>query len=106
MSRPRYALLQAAAAGSRWALGPQPSPPARGAAGGGVRPGGRGENGFWISYTSAEFITLDYAGFRTFDAVVRAKAVFGQAALMVVSIATRAVPLTFMDMRPRLIAIV
>lgn len=33
----------------------------------------------------AEFITLDYAGFRTLDSVVRAKAVFGQAALMVVS---------------------
>jgi SanA protein len=27
----------------------------------------------------AEFITLDYAGFRTLDSVVRAKAVFGQA---------------------------
>lgn len=33
----------------------------------------------------AEFITLDYAGFRTLDSVVRAKAVFGQSALMVVS---------------------
>lgn len=33
----------------------------------------------------AGFITLDYAGFRTLDSVVRAKAVFGQAALIVVS---------------------
>lgn len=33
----------------------------------------------------AEFITLDYAGFRTLDSVVRAKAVFGQPTLMVVS---------------------
>ena len=33
----------------------------------------------------AEFITLDYAGFRTLDSVVRAKAVFGQDSLMVVS---------------------
>ncbi|MCZ6873840.1 MAG: YdcF family protein [bacterium] len=32
-----------------------------------------------------EFITLDYAGFRTLDSVVRAKAVFGQATLIVVS---------------------
>ena len=32
-----------------------------------------------------KYITLDYAGFRTLDSVVRAKAVFGQAALMVVS---------------------
>jgi SanA protein len=33
----------------------------------------------------ADFITLDYAGFRTLDSVVRAKAVFGQDALIVVS---------------------
>lgn len=32
-----------------------------------------------------KFVTLDYAGFRTLDSVVRAKAVFGQATLMVVS---------------------
>ncbi|UPW17212.1 YdcF family protein [Agarivorans sp. TSD2052] len=32
-----------------------------------------------------EHIALDYAGFRTFDSVVRAKAVFGQQALVIVS---------------------
>jgi SanA protein len=33
----------------------------------------------------AEFITLDYAGFRTLDSVVRAKEVFGQGQIIVVS---------------------
>ena len=33
----------------------------------------------------AEFITLDYAGFRTLDSVVRAKEVFGQEHLIIVS---------------------
>jgi len=33
----------------------------------------------------AEFITLDYAGFRTLDSVIRAKEVFGQEHLIIVS---------------------
>jgi SanA protein len=33
----------------------------------------------------AEFITLDYAGFRTLDSVIRAKEVFGQQRIIVVS---------------------
>ena len=33
----------------------------------------------------AEFITLDYAGFRTLDSIVRAKEVFGQSEIIVVS---------------------
>jgi len=33
----------------------------------------------------AAYITLDYAGFRTLDSVLRAKAVFGQARLVIVS---------------------
>ena len=33
----------------------------------------------------AEFITLDYAGFRTLDSVIRAKEVFGQQKLLIVS---------------------
>jgi SanA protein len=33
----------------------------------------------------AEFITLDYAGFRTLDSIIRAKEVFGQSKLTIVS---------------------
>lgn len=32
-----------------------------------------------------EYITLDYAGFRTLDSIVRAKAIFGQSSLIVIS---------------------
>ena len=45
-AKPLYALLQAAPAGGRGALGARQAPRARLAAGGGVRPGGRGEKGF------------------------------------------------------------
>ena len=38
-----------------------------------------------LSGVPPEFITLDYAGFRTLDSIVRAKEVFGQSRLTIVS---------------------
>ena len=54
---PLYALRRAAAAGSRWALGPQPSPRARAAASGGVRLGGGAKMPFKLPIRYDVFLT-------------------------------------------------